>query len=89
MNLKINIENNRINIFLRDKDKILDRIAFPEERNLSEKLLPSIDKLLKKNKLEPRQIEKMELKADMDDSFTTFRIAKSMADSFNWSRKIR
>jgi len=87
MNVEIEIEKNVVSIFLKNKRNIQDQIVFPEERNLAEKLLPSVDKLLKKNNLESGDIEKMKLKADMDDSYTTFRIAKSVVDSFNWAKK--
>jgi len=87
MNIEIKIEKNIVAIQLKSNKAILDRMVFPEERNLAEKLLPSIDKLLRKNKLEPKDIKVMELKADMDDSYTTFRIAKSVVDSFNWAVK--
>lgn len=87
MNIEIKIESNQVSIFLKKKNGILDEVIFPEERNLAEKLLPSIDKLLRKNKLEPKDIKVMKLKADMDDSYTTFRIAKSVTDSFNWAVK--
>ncbi|PJA87177.1 MAG: hypothetical protein CO141_00855 [Candidatus Moranbacteria bacterium CG_4_9_14_3_um_filter_42_9] len=89
MNIEIKIQKNLVSIFLKNKKNIQAQIIFPEEHNLAEKLLPSIDSLLKKNKAKPTDIEKMELIADMDDSFTTYRIAKAVADSFNWSRKIR
>ncbi|MEK7598358.1 MAG: hypothetical protein AAB487_01330 [Patescibacteria group bacterium] len=87
MNIKIKIEKNIISIFLKSNNDILDKVVFPEERNLAEKLLPSIDKLLKKSKLGTKDIDRMQLEADMDDSYTTYRIAKSIADSFNWARK--
>jgi len=87
MNIEIKIEKNVVSIFLKNKKNIQDQIVFPEERNLAEKLLPSIDSLLKKNKAKPTDIEKMELIADLDDSFTTYRIAKAVVDSFNWAVK--
>ncbi|HEX7586301.1 MAG TPA: hypothetical protein VF390_01565 [Patescibacteria group bacterium] len=88
MNIEIKIEKNVVSIFLKNKNNMQDQVVFPEERNLAEKLLPSVDNLLKKNKLGPEDIGRMELQADMDDSYTTFRIAKAVVDSFNWTRKI-
>lgn len=88
MNIEIKIENYIVTLLLKNKNEILDCVIFPEERNLAEKLLPSIDKLLKKNKLKPRDIQRMDLQADIDDSYTTFRIAKSVTDSFNWAVKM-
>lgn len=88
MNIEIRIDKNIVSIFLKNKNSILDEIVFPEERNLAEKLLPSLDHLLKKNRLRPEDVGRMQLEADMGDSHTTYRIAKSVADSFNWARKI-
>ncbi len=47
--------------------------------------LTRIDKILKRNKLEPKELEKAELESQITDSYTTFRIAKSVVDAFNWS----
>jgi tRNA A37 threonylcarbamoyladenosine modification protein TsaB len=61
MKIRIEIKQGMIGILLVDKSKILDRISFPEERNLSEKLLPIVDEFLKKNRLSVQDIERMEL----------------------------
>lgn len=87
MNIQIKIKDNIISILLMDKNRILDKIVFKEKRNLSEKLLPSIDRLLKKNKMQAKDIETMETIADVDDSYTTHRIAKTVSKTFNWAVK--
>lgn len=88
MKIRIEIEKGMIGILLVDKKNVLDWITFPEERNLSEKLLPAIDGLLKKTRLSVQDIEKMELKSDLDESWTTYRIAKSVIEAFNWSKSL-
>jgi hypothetical protein len=88
MKIKIKIKKNRIDIILLSGRKILDQVNFPEDRNLSEKLLPSLDAFLRNNRLHPENIEKMELKADIGDSFTTYRIAKTVVDTFNWAASL-
>jgi hypothetical protein len=88
MKIRIEIKQGMIGILLVDKSKILDRISFPEERNLSEKLLPIVDEFLKKNRLSVQDIERMELKSDLDESWTTYRIAKSVTEAFNWARNL-
>jgi len=79
----------QVNIELRllDGAKQIDAIDFPEEYQLSERLLPSIEELLKKNKLQTGDIEEMALVSDMDEAFTTYRIAKSVVEAFNFSKK--
>lgn len=85
MTIEIEISNNLVKIFLKDKNNVLDKIEFPEEHNISEKLLPELDRILKRNRLEPKDIKKAELKTDIGESFTTYRIAKAIVESFNWS----
>ena len=97
MKIEIEIKNildtestkRQVNIKLRllDGAKQLDSIDFPEEYQLSERLLPSIDELLQKNKLQASDIEEMTLISDMDEAFTTYRIAAAVVSAFNFSKK--
>jgi hypothetical protein len=87
MNIQIKIENKLVEINLLNGKKTIDNITIAEEHRLSEDLLPTIDKLLKKNKLETKDIAEMTVKSDMDDNFTTPRIAKAVANAFNWANK--
>ena len=88
MNVQIKIENKLVTLNLLDKKTIMDSIVMEEEYRLSEDLLPTIDKLLKKNKLEAKDITKMTLQSDLGENFTTYRIAKAVADAFNWANKL-
>jgi tRNA A37 threonylcarbamoyladenosine modification protein TsaB len=88
MIIEIQIKDKQIKLILKEKSNILDSLDFPEERQLSEKLLPSIDKLLKKNKLKTVDIDKIEVESDLGENFTTFRIAKTVADTWNWARSV-
>ena len=86
MKLIIDIHNKIVKIILLKGGKEQDYLEFAEENNLSDKLLPSIDELLRKSKISAKNIEKAELKTDLTDGFTTYRIAKTVADSFNWGK---
>jgi len=86
MRLIIDIHNKIVKIILSESGKKIDFIEFPEENNLSQKLLPEIAKLLEKNKIEPKNLEKTELQTDLADNFTTYRIAKAVEDSLNWGK---
>lgn len=68
-------------------NKAIDNLAFAEDYNLSEKLLPAIDELLKKNKLAPKDIKEVKVRTDTPGSFTTSRIAKAVGKSWNFAVK--
>jgi hypothetical protein len=89
MNLTIEIENKIIKIILQEKSKIIDEISFADERNLMEKLLPAIDKILTRNNLKLQDIKKARLKSDLSDNFTTPRIARTVVKVWNWAGKER
>ena len=87
MEIKIIIKNQEVSIRLLKNKTILDRLNFEEARNISEKLLPAIDKILRKNKLTAKEIKKFTLDTDLGESFTTYRIAKTLEKTFNWAVK--
>jgi tRNA A37 threonylcarbamoyladenosine modification protein TsaB len=89
MIIEIQILNKQITLLLKDKKTIIDSMDFPEERQLSEKLLPAIDKLIRKNKLKTEDIEKIKVESDLGENFTTCRIAKTVANTWNWAMKSR
>lgn len=84
MELLIKIWNSEVTIFLIKNKKILDSFAFELDRDMSERLLPEIDKLLKKNKLESKDIKKARFKTNIKNSYTTVRIAQVVVNVFNW-----
>jgi tRNA A37 threonylcarbamoyladenosine modification protein TsaB len=86
MKLIISINDNKVKAILLKRGKAVDEEGFDLDNNLSEKLLPTIDKLLKRHKTEPKDLEKAELKAKVPDSYTTYRIAKAVVDALNWAR---
>jgi len=87
MNIQIKIKDNIVYILLMDKKNILDKLVFEEKHNLSEKLLPSINRLLKKNKINVKDIKTMKTETDINDSYTTYRIAETVSKTFNWAVK--
>jgi hypothetical protein len=84
MKLIININDNKVRAILAEKGKNIDEKGFDLDNNLSEKLLPTVDKVLKRHKLEPKDLKKAELECNVPDSYTTYRIAKAVADALNW-----
>ncbi|HCP08953.1 MAG TPA: hypothetical protein DIT25_04110 [Candidatus Moranbacteria bacterium] len=85
MIIEIQIENKQITLLLKDQDKVLDTFEFAEEKQLSERLLPSIDEMLAKNSLGAENIEKIEVKSDIGENFTSYRIAKTVAEAWNYA----
>lgn len=85
--MEIKIQERQVELILKNKKNVLDSYKFEEEYQLSEKLLPNINKLLKKNKLKTSGIKKMTVKSDIGDNFTTYRIAKAVADAWNYANK--
>ena len=59
-----------------------------DERNLAEKLLPEIDKLIKRNKLIAWGVAKVRVESDQGDNFTTTRIARATAEAWNRARSV-
>jgi tRNA A37 threonylcarbamoyladenosine modification protein TsaB len=85
MKILLEIKSGWIKILLKDEKKILDEVSFLEERNLAEKLLPTIDRLLKKNKLQPQDIQDFQVVSDLGENYTTFRLAKTVAEAFKFA----
>ncbi len=83
------LKNTHVELILQKGKQVLDARKFPDEYHLSEELLPEIDKLIKKNKLEPKDIEKITAQSDLGDNFTTCRIAKAVANAWNWGSSLR
>lgn len=88
MNIVLEIKENEIKLLLKDKKRIVDEISWKERLDLSEKLLAVIDELLAKNNLKPSNIDKMLVKSDISDNLTTVRIAKIVAETFNFSKSV-
>jgi len=83
----IRIRNRQVTISLTENNQIVDKIIFEDEHNLSSVLLLHIDELLAKNKKKPKDIKNFSVDSDQGDSFTTTRIAKSVANAFSWGVK--
>lgn len=85
MEIIITIKDKKVSIILLERKVEKDALKIVEEHSLSQKLLPSIDKLLKRNNLTAKDIKKMRVASDQDNTFTTTRIAKTVAEAWNFS----
>jgi len=87
MKLKLYLKEKKNTLCLIDGGKIVSQSVWKEENNMSQKLLPEIDKIIKRNKLKLSRIKKIEVKNNIPASFTTVRIAKTAAKIFNYAVK--
>jgi len=88
MILQINLDVNDIKLTLKDGRKIVGELAWNDEYTLSEKLLPNIDVLLKKNKIAKSKIEKVLTKITKNSGVTSIRIVKTVASGWNLTKKL-
>lgn len=84
MKILIQIKNRKVKLVLFQDGKEIDFLDILDEMRLSENLLVEIDKIIKKNNLQKKDIEKIEVDSDQEDNFTTSRIAKSVANAWNF-----
>ena len=87
MRVIIEIKNKITKLILKKGPTNLDEVVFGVEENISEKLLPHFDALLKKNKLPLGDIDNVEVETDLGDTFTSRRIAEAMKNAFDWTKK--
>ncbi|HDZ85833.1 MAG TPA: hypothetical protein ENH35_04795 [Candidatus Moranbacteria bacterium] len=80
------MKKEKITLQLKDNKKVIGSSLWNDENNLSEKLLPEIDKLIRKNKINKENI-KLTVKTDIPAGYTTTRIAKSVANAWNYANK--
>ena len=83
MNLIISLDVNDIKLILKDGRRIVDELFWTDEYTLSEKLLPNIDLLLKKNKVAKNSVKKVATKITKNSGVTSVRIVKTVAKAWN------
>ena len=81
-------DNEVIKLALAENKKVIDRMEFKARREQSEKLLPGIDKLLKKNKLNWRAVKLIKV-ANRGGSFTSLRIGVATANALGYALRIK
>jgi tRNA A37 threonylcarbamoyladenosine modification protein TsaB len=86
MQIIIEIKNKITKLILKNNSEKIDELIFEADENISEKLLPNFDELLKKNKLTTQNIDNIEVETDLGDSFTSRRIAEAMRNAFLWTK---
>ncbi|MDH4330609.1 MAG: hypothetical protein OEV93_03600 [Candidatus Moranbacteria bacterium] len=82
--IEIKIEDNKITLILKNEDQVVDELSWSEKHNLSGELLGRIDELITNNNVERNDVKNVWVNTDIDEKFTTVRIAKVVANTFNY-----
>lgn len=72
---------------LRDGDEIIDKVVVGTGHDLAEKLLPSIEALLKKHALQTTDIQEFLVTSDLPEGYSSRRISETVASIYNFSIK--
>ncbi|KKP94387.1 MAG: hypothetical protein US25_C0031G0001 [Candidatus Moranbacteria bacterium GW2011_GWE1_36_7] len=88
MILQISLDGNDIKLTLKDGRKRVDELSWNDEYTLSEKLLPNIDDLLRKNKVSKNKIEKVTTKISKTSGVTSARIVRTVAAAWKISLEL-
>lgn len=78
------IKNNQVTLQIKNKSQIICTSVFGVKKDLSDLLLVKIDSLFEKNKLKLSDISKYTLQSDIEENYTTYRIAKAVINALNW-----
>ncbi|MFC1644998.1 hypothetical protein ACFL08_03155 [Patescibacteria group bacterium] len=83
-NIEIKIEDDKITLILRKDEEVVDEMIWNEHQNLSAELLGKIDELITRNKVDRNEVKNVSVNTGIDEKFTTVRIAKVVANTFNY-----
>ena len=82
MDLFIDLNQKKFTLLLKDKKSLVDSLEICFERNLAEKLLEGIDKILKSNRMDKTDLKSIELSKKPDKNRTSDRIILSVVGAF-------
>ena len=80
--LEIDLKPDKFNLILKKEDDVASELEICFDRDLAEKLLEGIDKILKMNKLNKTDLDSLELLRKPDLNRTSDRIAMSIVEAF-------
>lgn len=89
MLLQISLNGNEIKLTLKNGRKTIDDFSWTGEYTLSEQLLPNIDQLLKKNKIDKSEVQKVVAKITKTSGVTSARIVQTVANAWNAGKKAK
>jgi tRNA A37 threonylcarbamoyladenosine modification protein TsaB len=82
MDLFIDLNRDKFTLLLKDGESLVDSLEMCFERDLAEKLLEGIDKILKSNRIDKTDLKSIDLSKKPDKDRTSDRIALSVVGAF-------
>jgi tRNA A37 threonylcarbamoyladenosine modification protein TsaB len=89
LKLKAELNHDFLLVSLEKEGRVIGKVKTSNDRTISQKLLPLLDKFLKKNKVSTEDIKDIKLKSKLPDSFTSYRIVKVVLETIKWNRITR
>ncbi|MBD3238318.1 MAG: hypothetical protein GF332_01600 [Candidatus Moranbacteria bacterium] len=86
MDLIIKIKNSEVVLELLNKGKLEARSVWKDKRDLSTRLLKEIAALLTKQKVDIKAIKKFKLRSDIDQNYSSQKIAQAVVASLNYAQ---
>lgn len=85
MTIEIEIKKEIITVILKKKGRAIQGDSFSLDNTLGEILLQKIDAILRKAKVSQKEIKRFKMKSEVDESYTSVRIIKTVINALNWS----
>ncbi len=82
MDLFIDLNQGKFTLLLKDGKSLVDSLEICFERDLAEKLLEGVDKILKSNRIDKTDLKSIDLSKKPDEDRTSDRIALSVVEAF-------
>ena len=89
MNLTINFTENRgeVELKLLKGKKLIDALDFSFKGNLDDMLISSVDKILKKNRIETLSLKTIKIEGDVDKNSSAYKIAQTFIEAVKASKE--
>ena len=88
MQLKIIFENHQLTFILEENKQFVNEVSWQDNRDLLEKFLPTLDKLLKQSKIKIQDVDKITTKISGNESHSSYRILKAGEEVLTYSLKL-
>lgn len=81
--IKLDKKSRDIELILKEGNKVIDRFILTADHNLDTLLIESIDKILKKNRIDSTRLKKAIIEGELDKTSSTHRIIRVCAKALN------
>ena len=89
MNLIINFTKNRgeVELKLLEGKKLIDSLTFNFDANLDEVLILTVDKILKRNRIESLSLKTVKVAGNIEQSSSAYKIAETFIEAIKASKQ--